>query len=403
MAGLAAAKPLTQAGKSVTILEASDRIGGRVKTDLVDGYRLDHGFQVLLTAYPEAQEQLDYDALNLCSFKPGAVVLHEKGKSLIADPFREPVKALGTLFAPVGKFSDKLKLLRLRRDLKEVPVSHIFRMPSLGTWEMLRSKEFSDSMRYKFFLPFLSGIYLDPQLKTSSRMFDFVYKMFSEGDAAVPRLGMEEIPKQLASKLDNAQIRTQTRVSKVEGNTVTTESGEQLTAKRVLLACEPGDWLRQYNTEIPGEWHSTTCLYFAADSAPEKDPYLVLNGTRKGIVNNVMNMSAASGDYAPAGKQLISVSLVGQQAGTEEELVQKARTELAQWYKKQPQGWQFLRSYTIDQALPKIQSLYDTLPANEFKLNDVLFATGDYLLNGSINGALKAGRLAGEALVEDLA
>ncbi|MEL6534361.1 MAG: NAD(P)/FAD-dependent oxidoreductase [Bacteroidota bacterium] len=401
ISGLASALHLERAGKRVLMLEASDRPGGRIKTDVVDGYRLDHGFQVLLTEYPEAKEQLNYNDLDLQTFRPGALVLHPKGKSLVADPFREPAKLFKSLFAPVGNFQDKLKLLRLRRDLREVPVDHLFRMPELKTWEYLRSKDFSESMLYRFFLPFLRGIYLEPNLSTSSRMFDFVFKMFSEGDTAVPRLGMEEIPKQMVMSLVRSEIKVKSKVVSVEGTTVRTAHGEVLSAKKVLVACEPNEFVNPFNPVAPDEMHSTVNLYFTTNKSPESKPYLILNGSRQGIVNNVVVMSQVSDAYAPAGSHLISVSLVGQYDLDDESLAAKVRQELSTWYGEQVNDWQLLRTYRIDKALPNLKTVRNQAPSATFKMSEHLFATGDYMLNGSIHGALKAGRLAADAVLED--
>ena len=404
IAGLSAAHYLERAGKKVVMLEASDRPGGRIKTDVVDGFRLDHGFQVLLTGYPEAQEQLNYKALDLQSFKPGAMILHGKNsKSLVADPTRDPAKIFSTLFAPIGTISDKLRMLRLRRDLSEVPVDHLFRMPELSTWEYLRSKDFSRKMLYRFFVPFMSGIYLDDQLKTSSRMFDFVYKMFSEANTAVPRLGMEELPKQLQGQLQRTEIKTNTPAAFVDGATIRTAHGELLAAKRILLACEPNEFLNPFNAIAPEVMHSTVNLYFAADEAPTKGKYLILNGSERGIVNNVVVMSNISDAYAPAGKHLISVSLVGKYTPTDEELTTMVKQDLQPWFGKKTEAWQLLKIFRIDNALPKLGSVRDSAPAASFKMREDLFATGDYMLNGSIHGALKAGRLAAEAMIEDMA
>ncbi|HAA20591.1 MAG TPA: FAD-dependent oxidoreductase, partial [Cytophagales bacterium] len=359
------------------------------------------GFQVLLTEYPEAKEQLNYNDLDLQAFRPGAMVLHAKGKSLVADPFREPTKLFSSLFAPVGTLQDKLKLLRLRRDLKEVPVDHLFRMPELKTWEYLRSKDFSESMLYKFFLPFMRGIYLEKDLNTSSRMFDFVFKMFSEGNTTVPSLGMEEIPKQLVNALVRTEIKVKTKVMAVEGSTVRTTHGELLSAKKVLVACEPNEFVNPFNPVAPDDMHSTVNLYFTADKSPESKPYLILNGSREGVVNNVVVMSQVSDAYAPRGSHLISVSLLGQFESDDETLAHHVKSELKTWYGEEVEKWQLLKTYRIDKALPKLNTVRDQAPSASFKMNDHLFATGDYMLNGSIHGALKAGRLAAEAILED--
>ena len=214
LSGLAAAVHLHRQGRKVLILEASDRAGGRVKTDSVDGFILDRGFQVLLTAYPEAKKLLNYKDLQLCKMLPGATVLYDGGTFEIADPFRRPKALFSTLFAPVGTILDKINTLWLKNKLQKMSIDTIFTQPEQTTLQQLSDYGFSQKMIQRFYKPFLSGIYLENQLTTSNRMFDFVMKMFSDGDVAIPALGMEEIPKQLVSQLPESSIQYYKKVSK---------------------------------------------------------------------------------------------------------------------------------------------------------------------------------------------
>ena len=195
ISGLTAAVYLNQKGYKIQILEASDRAGGRIKTDILDGFRLDRGFQVLLTEYPETKKLLDYKKLNLKRFLPGATVLYDLGQFEIADPFRRPTATFATLFAPVGSLKDKINTFFLKTKLVKIAVADVFKQPEVDTISQLKKYGFSQKMIDRFYKPFFSGIFLENDLKTSSHMFDFVMKMFSEGDAAIPELGMEEIPK----------------------------------------------------------------------------------------------------------------------------------------------------------------------------------------------------------------
>ena len=201
LTGLSAARHLYRQNFSVKVLEATDRVGGRVKTDRVDGYLLDRGFQVLLTQYPETKEWLDYDALDLKPFAPGATILNEQGIHQVMDPFRVPTAAFKTLAAPVGSLADKLRMLWLKNRLKGMTLEDIFAQPEITTLSAIQKYGFSERMLRNFFQPFIAGIFLENGLITSRREFDFVFKMFSEGDTAVPAQGMEEIPRQLVAQI----------------------------------------------------------------------------------------------------------------------------------------------------------------------------------------------------------
>ena len=199
LAGLACANELNQRGVSVRVLEASDAPGGRARTDVVDGFLLDRGFQVLLTAYPEAQRMFDYDALALGRFQPGAIVWADERFHHVADPWRVPSHALATALASVGTLSDKLKVAQLRRDVTRPSLEAILAAPESTTRDFLHHHGFSRQITERFFQPFLSGIFLEDKLVTSSRMFEFVFRMFSQGEAALPARGMEGLAKQLVS------------------------------------------------------------------------------------------------------------------------------------------------------------------------------------------------------------
>ncbi|CAN0581271.1 unnamed protein product, partial [Ectocarpus sp. 12 AP-2014] len=187
VSGLIAATVLEQNGFSPIIIEASDRVGGRVKTDKINGYQLDQGFQVLLTAYPAAQKYLDYKSLELQHYLPGTSIFKNKKQEVIGDPLRVTSLLFSTLFSSIGSFSDKLKILKLNTRLKNKTIDEIFSDKEQSTLSYLTALDFSESIINDFFKPFFSGIFLEDQLETSSRMFEFVYKMFGEGSAALPK------------------------------------------------------------------------------------------------------------------------------------------------------------------------------------------------------------------------
>ena len=172
LSGLAAARQIQQSGLSVVILESSDAVGGRVRTDKVDGFLLDRGFQVLLTAYPELATQVDMNALDLQAFDPGALVWMQSknggpGKGhVVSDPFRKPSTLFATTFAPIGSLIDKIRIVFLRLRVLRGAAPNLLRNKDMSTLDALRNAGFSQRMIETFFKPLFGGVQLDTPLAT---------------------------------------------------------------------------------------------------------------------------------------------------------------------------------------------------------------------------------------------
>ena len=402
IAGLTAAVYLHKKGFKVQIIEASDRAGGRIKTDIIDGFRLDRGFQVLLTEYPETKALLNYEKLNLKRFLPGATVLYEKGQFEIADPFRRPSALFSTLFAPVGSIKDKLNTFFLKNKLLKISVPAIFKQSETDTISQLKKYGFSAKMTDRFYKPFFSGIFLENDLKTSGNMFDFVMKMFSEGDAAIPALGMEEIPKQLVAMLPEHSIQYNLKVASVENNKIICENGQTFETDKIIIATEATGFVSRYIPKNKQNYHQVTNVYFEAKIAPTKKAVVVLNASiNKKWVNNLTVMTNISKKYAPENKILIAVSLNGIPEISDEELAENMKNELRNWYGNQADDWKMLKTYRINYALPNQEKVLNEATQSDIQINENLFICGDHLMNGSINAAMKSGRLVAE-LIDDL-
>ena len=253
-----------------------------MRTDLVDGFRLDRGFQVMLTAYPEAKRLLDYRALHLKPFQPGALVWHGGRFHRFADPFRNPMGAARFLFDPIVPLADKLGVAKLRRRVQRGSPEEIFARTEKTTRDYLQAVPFSANIIEKFFEPFFAGVFLERELVTSSRFFEFLFRLFSLGEAAVPAAGMQQIPLQLAAKLRAGTLLTGARVSKVRRNTQSFQieivGQDQQEARAVVLAVPGNDGNRLLGGvggwSIPEvrAWNKTTAFYYAAQQVPSLSP-----------------------------------------------------------------------------------------------------------------------------------
>ncbi len=404
LAGLACARRLTQSGIPCTVLESSDDVGGRVRTDRLDGFQLDRGFQVFLTGYPEARQTLDYPSLGLQLFHPGAVVRYAGHFHRMSDPLRRPQDIVQALLNPIGSFADKFRMLRLRQDALEHRLCSKVGGPSRSTRDALQAYGFSEVMQEHFFRPFLGGVFLEQALSTPSWIFEFVWAAFTRGAVALPRDGMGAITHQLAATLPAGTIRFGTPANHIEGTSIVLESGERLAGDALVLATDYATAARLRGERLPlGASRESICLYFDAPTPPIRGPWLVLNGDAEGPVRTLCVLSEVAPSYAPPGRALVSVSVSDRPDIPAADLVQAVRTALRDWFGPQVDAWRHLRTDRIHNALPPVDvlSAHDGVPSP--RLTAGLYLCGDYRETGTFDGALLSGRKAADALMADYA
>ena len=398
ISGLVAAQTLEKAGFSPTIIESTDSVGGRVKTDLVDGYQLDHGFQVLLTSYPARQKFLDYEALELQNFLPGAAIFTDGKENQIGDPLRDFSLLFPTVFSSLIPLSDKIKILQLNLKLKAKSISDIFAEKEKTTLHYLKDFGFSDQVITQFFQPFFSGIFLETQLKTSSRMFEFVYKMFGTGNAALPKAGIQAIPNQLAEKLKTTKVIFNTKVNSVENGSITFEDGQLLESDFTIIATDAGQLLADFKRETLN-WKSCITLYFETEKRIIAKPLIGLLPKENTLINNIFYHTRLETSIQSQ-KELLSVTVVDNQNLKEEELVDKVKSELKEHFNIEV--IRLIKQYKIPQALPDLQNIKYNLTAAETRYSDQIFLAGDTLVNGSLNAAMLSGEGAALAVIDAL-
>lgn len=395
LAGLAAARVLHAAGRTVTVLEASDGVGGRVRSDTVDGFRLDRGFQVLLTAYPEVATALDADELDLRRFDPGALVRAGGRFHRVGDPLRLPGAIASSALAPIGGIRDKLRLARLQQRVRRADPRALLAQPDTTTIEALRADGFGEAMIDGFLRPLLGGIQLDPELHGSRRMADVVLRCLTVGDSAVPAAGMQAIPDQLAAGLPPGTVRLEHVARRVAPGSVVTDAGP-VAAARVVVAVD-GPHAAALLGLAPVDSRPVSCVWFAAENPPVPDKLVVLDGERTGPALNVAVMSNVAPEYAPAGRALVAAACPGIAADGLEPAV---RAQLRAWWGAPVGAWRHLRTDVIEHGQPASSPPF--APKRRVALGDGLFVCGDHRDTPSIQGALFSGRRTAAAVLDSL-
>jgi len=401
LAGLCCARRLTAAGVDCLVVEASDGVGGRMRTDEVEGFLLDRGFQVLLTAYPEARRVLDYAALDLRPFYPGALVHTGARFHRVADPWRHPLDVVSLLFSPVATLADKAHLAALRHHVTSGTWEDIAARPEVSALRALKRAGLSDVVIDRFFRPFLGGVLAGRELDASSRMFEFVFRAFAVGDACLPARGAGSIPAQLRAGLPREAVRLGARVERLEDGAVRLAGGETIRAGAVVVAVEAPEAARLVGAGGAPRGRGQTCVYFAAERAPVQEPILLLDGDGAGPASSVVVPSVVAPSYAPSGAALVSATVLGRAAPDNGALEEAVRSQLARWLGAGVRRWRHLRTYHIPFAQPDQTPPALTPWRREVRVRPGLYVCGDHRDNASVNGAMESGRRAAEALLAD--
>ncbi|GAA2313181.1 NAD(P)/FAD-dependent oxidoreductase [Nonomuraea roseoviolacea subsp. roseoviolacea] len=392
MAGLACAVRLHEAGVPVRVLEASDGVGGRVRTDVVAGFRLDRGYQVFNTAYPEARRVLDIDALDLRPFASGLIVQGTTARARVMLPWRHPRHALSGLLAGLGTLRDNAVLSAITaRDLA-LPGSRLRGGRERRTDEELRAWGMSPKMIDCLIRPFLAGVLLERDLETSSRVFHLFWRSFARGTIGLPALGMGQIPRQLADRLPPGAVTLGARVSEVAADGVRLADGTTIEGSAVVVAADPdtaGDLLS--GIEVP-PMRAVTTFYHVAPRSPLREPIQIIDAT--GAITDTLVVTDAAPDYSPDGRALVSTSVLGLE--TDEGPVRRRLSEIY----GSTSGWEHLATYPVPAALPAMPPPHPL--RKPVRLRAGLYVCGDHRDTGSLQGALVSGRRAAQAVLADL-
>lgn len=391
IAGLQAANVLHEGGIPFVLLEKQAHVGGRVQSEHFQGFTLDHGFQVLQTSYSEVQQSLRLADLDLSYFDSGAYLWKDKSWLSFFSPWQQTFSLFRALGDGIISLGDLVKLaqLWLKIQLDAKPMSN----NPLTTQEYIDSLRFSPTFQDGFLKPFFYGIFLDESLTQPASLFVFYLKQFLEGRAALPKGGMGAISNQLLQSLPASSVRLNTEVESIEEGKVVLKNGETLECAKVILAANPT--AASHLLDIPVDkgaiLQSKTC-YFSADEFPNEGKLLHL--IPKAEESNILHfacLSKVNPSYAPAGKELISVTTLKTELSEEE-----IRKEMARFLGQEKLNWKFLKAYSIPESLPK-QGFWNLIKQKALEKGIVL--SGDYTQYPSLQAAFASGRLAAESAI----
>ncbi|WP_406836003.1 NAD(P)/FAD-dependent oxidoreductase [Streptomyces sp. AHU1] len=396
LAGLACARDLVGYGFAVRLLEASDGVGGRMRSDTHEGFVVDRGFQVFNTSYPQVRRRLVLRDLRLRPFTPGVLVHTEDGPLRFEDPTRGRRRPGDLRPGRLAGTRDLLALAALSGRDMLAPARWLKRGEDRTTRTALAAAGFSEEFVERFFRPFLSGVFLEDQLETSGRVFHLVWRSMLRGTLCLPGAGIGAVPRLLAEGLPPGTVRLGTPVTRLTDGGVEVDGGGGLAARAVVVATGPGPAARL----LPGlglpAYRVVTTYYHAATRSPLAEPVL-LTDTRRRFLNTCVLSEVVRG-YAPPGMSLIATSVLGHDREGGETRLREALSEV---YGTGTADWDLLTVRTVPDALPAMpppQPLGRTA-----RVAPGRYVCGDHRATGSVQGALASGARAAREVAADLA
>ncbi len=390
--GLSAAYYLQCKGLSVKIVEASSQVGGRARSDKMNGYTLDRGLHFYHHSTTELAKIINLNDLSLKNTYPGYLLRYQGTFNLFTNPLYQTVDTISTAMAKNATFTDKIRLFGLYAKLKTSDYSKLVKEAESSTFEYLSKNGFSKKLIDSFFRPMIAANIFDYNLQSSSRFSKVYLKSLFQDHVALPKEGIGKIAATIAEKLEEDTISFKTKVKRITDNGVELMNGNFLESKFVVVATNAIDANMVIgNKAMTAESSHVSTLYFSTDKAPLSKPVVILNGNNgTTLVNHVFVPSLLHESYAPKGKHLVAVNVVKEHDLDDDELIEKCLTELTDWFGLKVMDWQYLKTYHIKYAMP-FKPILDEVKFTK-KITNNIYACGDSLSVGSMESALRSGR-----------
>jgi protoporphyrinogen oxidase len=397
LAGLSAAVHLTRAGLEVVVLERSDAVGGRVRSDVVDGFVVDRGFQVIATAYPELDRLIDVNDLDLRPFARGVGVYGGGRVHRLLDPRDDTTALHESIVAPIGSWADRARLLAYAARLLSSDPQELLASEDRPAIESFRALGLSEVAINRLLRPFLRGVVLEDGLNTSRRFVDVAVRSMLLGPVAVPARGMQQLPDVIARLLTPGTVFTGADVTALTSEGVDV-NGHHLVAPHVVVATDPPTAQKLLRTVTAPPMNGVTTLFHASDSSPRGDALLLVDGERD-LITNTLVLTDAAPEYAADGRALIATSVLGTEQA-DARLDDRVRGRLADLYGTDTSTWELIATRAIPHALPAMPAPHDF--QRDVRVGPGRYVAGDHRDSGSIQGALVSGRRVAHAVLGNI-
>jgi len=390
LSGLSCAVRLEEQKRDYILIEKSNRLGGRVGSIYENGNIYDIGFQVFNTAYQNTIRLFDENEIKLRMFKPGAVIHDGSSFKLISDPLRDPKQLFVSLFSSLSSFKDKLRVLSLIFDLSNYDIQKD-KSEDMKTIDFLKNRKFSDKFIELFFNPFFAGIFLEKDLKTSSKFFKYVFSNFSKGLACIPQNGMQTIPDLIAKNINSDRILFNQSLEKIEdGKALIFNNGLSLQASNIVLT---GGSHEKIGLN-PVKYNSVENLYFVSDIDIKNGKYIHLF-PKDNIINNIAVLNKISKHYCKS-NNLLSISIIGHNSKDKLDIA-LIKKRLSNYFGGNESNYDYVKNFSIKNAT--IMQRNNFFQSNSYSSSKSFIIAGDHSIHGSIEGAVLSGIKASEKVL----